>query len=108
MNDPVACTPYGSGRLFGSQKTPAKMRHLSNSLRKCLALCCIVKPLGINPLREVIALPGNGAPKGFDLIDMIAIAELLADTAGIDHDILGWIEALPAQLLRYPLRGQGY
>jgi hypothetical protein len=58
--------------------------------------------------REVIALPGNGAPKGFGLIDMLAIAEFLADTAGIDDDILDWIEALPAQLPRYSLRGQGY
>jgi hypothetical protein len=98
MKSPLALTSLGHG---------PNHRHLCSSLRKGLVLCCIVKPLGINLFREVVAFPGNRAPEGFGLIDMLAIAEFLADAVGIDHDILSWVEALPASLLRYSLRGQG-
>jgi hypothetical protein len=36
--------------------------------------------------------------KGFGLLDTLGIAEFLANLADIEHDILSWIEALPAQL----------
>src|SRR5215469_14401265 len=67
-------------------------------------LCGVIEPLGINLFREMVAFPGNGTLECFYQIDALTVAEFLADTARIDHDVLSRVDA-PAQFLGHALSG---